>query len=286
MEYLSSLLCVVLPVLIIAVFVFATAIRILKEYERGVVFRLGRLTAVRGPGVQFLIPFIDRIQIVDIRVVTLDVPSQEAISRDNVTVKVNAVVYYRIVDPGAAIVNVEDFRRATWQIAQTSLRNVIGQSELDELLSEREQINQRLQMIIDEATEPWGVKVSVVEIKDVELPDNMKRAMARQAEAERERRAKIIAAEGEAQAAERLVHAAIAIQEHPAALQLRYLQTLVEIASENSSTVIFPLPMDLIAAFTGRLAPSAALPIVTTGPSTPPPPTSPATPPPPAVPGI
>jgi len=286
-EYLSSLLCLI-PILIFVFVIFAASIRILQEYERGVVFRLGRLTKVRGAGVQFLIPFVDRMQKVDIRVVTLDVPSQEAISRDNVTVKVNAVVYYRIIDAGAAIVNVEDYRRATWQIAQTSLRNVIGQSELDEILAEREQINQRLQMIIDEATEPWGVKVSVVEIKDVELPDNMKRAMARQAEAERERRAKIIAAEGEAQAAERLVHAAQAIQAHPAALQLRYLQTLVEIASENSSTVVFPLPMDLISAFTRGLGEGGVRPVVGAGPIRPGPapesrgPESPGSPPDPA----
>ncbi len=252
-QIFSSMLCLVVPILIFAFVVFAAAIRILQEYERGVVFRLGRLAKVCGPGVQFLIPFIDRMQKVDIRVVTLDVPSQEAISRDNVTVKVNAVVYYRIIDPGAAIVNVEDFRRATWQIAQTSLRNVIGQSELDEILAEREQINQRLQIIIDEATEPWGVKVSTVEIKDVELPPDMKRAMARQAEAERERRSKIIAAEGEAQAAERLVHAAQLIQTAPAALQLRYLQTLVEIAAENSSTVVFPVPIDFLSVLMDRL---------------------------------
>ncbi len=230
----------------LAVFFVWMAVRIVQEYERGVIFRLGRLVGAKGPGLFLIIPFIDRMQKVDLRVVTLDVPTQEAISRDNVTIKVNAVVYYRVVDPSAAIVKVEDYRRATWQIAQTSLRNVLGQSELDELLAEREAVNQRLQQIIDDATEPWGVKVVLVEVKDVELPDNMKRAMARQAEAERERRAKIIAAEGEFQAAERLAQAAGVIAREPAAIQLRYLQTLVEIAAEKTSTIVFPLPVDLL----------------------------------------
>ncbi len=233
-------------ILTLAVFFVWMAVRIVQEYERGVIFRLGRLVGAKGPGLFFIIPFIDRMQKVDLRVVTLDVPTQEAISRDNVTIKVNAVVYYRVVDPSAAIVKVEDYRRATWQIAQTSLRNVLGQSELDELLAEREAVNQRLQQIIDDATEPWGVKVVLVEVKDVELPDNMKRAMARQAEAERERRAKIIAAEGEFQAAERLAQAAEVIAREPAAIQLRYLQTLVEIAAEKTSTIVFPLPVDLL----------------------------------------
>jgi regulator of protease activity HflC (stomatin/prohibitin superfamily) len=246
------------PVLLLLLFVAVlvavwASIRIVKEYERGVVFRLGRVIGPKGPGLFFLIPFVDKMVITDLRVVALDVPSQEAITRDNVTLKVNAVVYYRVIDPAAAVVNVLDYRNATWQIAQTSLRNVIGQSELDDLLAERERINDMLQRIIDEATEPWGVKVSMVEVKDVELPDNMKRAMARQAEAERERRAKIINAEGEYQAAERLAGAATVIGTAPGALQLRYLQTLTEIAAENSSTVIFPMPLDLLPGTLGKV---------------------------------
>jgi regulator of protease activity HflC (stomatin/prohibitin superfamily) len=240
------------PILLF-LFTFAgMAIRIVQEYERGVIFRLGRLVGAKGPGLFFIIPFIDKMRKVDLRVITLDVPSQEAITKDNVTVRVDAVVYYRVLDPSMAIVNVEDYRRATWQIAQTSLRNVIGQSELDDLLSEREQINKKLQHIIDEATEPWGIKVSVVEVKDVGLPENMKRAMAKQAEAERERRAKIIHAEGEAQAAGRLAEAAGLMAEHPAALQLRYLQTLAEIATEHNSTIVFPVPVDFISAFMNK----------------------------------
>lgn len=240
-----------LPILLILVVVLvAMSIQIMKEYERGVVFRLGRLAGVKGPGVRFIIPIVDKLTKVDIRVVTLDIPPQEAITRDNVTVKVDAVVYYRVVDPAMSIVNVQDSRRATWQIAQTSLRNVIGQSEMDEVLSQREKINQTLQHIIDEATEPWGIKVSVVEIKDVQLPDNMKRAMAKQAEAERERRAKIIHAEGEAQAAVRLAEAAGIIGREPAALQLRYLSTLSEIAVEKNSTIVFPLPIELLESLT------------------------------------
>jgi len=246
--------CGFMPLLLVGLTLAGMSIRILQEWERGVIFRLGRLAGVKGAGVRFLIPFIDRMQKVDIRVFTLDVPAQEGISRDNVTVKVNAVVYYRVIDPAASIINIEDHRRATWLIAQTSLRNVIGQCEMDDLLSDREQINQRLQHIIDDATEPWGVKVSMVEIKDLELPDNMKRAMAKQAEAERERRAKIINAEGEAQAAEKLAEAAAVIQRQPAAIQLRYLQTLVEIAVENSSTVVFPVPVEFLSTLMpGRL---------------------------------
>jgi len=219
------------------------------EYERGVVFRLGRLVGAKGPGLFFIIPIIDRMVKVDLRTVTLDVPAQEAITRDNVTVKVNAVTYFRVVDPNNAIVQVEDYRRATWQIAQTSLRSVLGQSDLDDLLARRDEINQRLQQIIDEATEPWGVKVSIVEVKDVELPELMKRAMARQAEAEREKRAKVIHAEGEFQAAQRLTEAASVISAEPAALQLRYLQTLNEISLEKNSTIIFPVPIELFKAF-------------------------------------
>jgi regulator of protease activity HflC (stomatin/prohibitin superfamily) len=224
-------------------------IRILREYERGVVFRLGRLLPQKGPGVVFLIPIIDRIVKVDLRTITLTIPPQEVITKDNVPVRVNAVAYFRIVDPKAAIVQIENFMVATSQIAQTTLRSVLGQHQLDELLSEREKINAILQGIIDEQTAPWGIKVSVVEVKDVEIPQAMQRAMARQAEAERERRAKIINAEGEFQASERLKDAALVIEDHPIALQLRYLQTLLEIGGSNSSTIIFPAPIDLIKPF-------------------------------------
>lgn len=242
-----------LPVLIVVLgILFAlvrAAVKIVQEYERGVIFRLGRVIGAKGPGLFFIIPIVDRMEIVDLRVVTLDVPSQEAITKDNVTVRINAVAYFRVMDPVSAVVNVEDYMRATSQIAQTTVRNVIGQVELDELLAEREQINHRLQEIIDEATEPWGIKVSIVEVKDVELPEIMKRAMARQAEAEREKRGKIIHAEGEFQAARQLANAAELIQRQPAALQLRYLQTLTEIAVEHNSTILFPLPMEFMKAF-------------------------------------
>lgn len=224
-------------------------VRIVSEYERGVIFRLGRLTGAKGPGLFVLLPFVDRMVKVDLRTITLDVPSQEAITRDNVTVKVNAVIYFRVLEPTAAVVKILDYIRATSQIAQTTLRSVLGQSDLDELLAQREQINQKLQQIIDEETEPWGVKVSAVEVKDVELPSTMQRAMAAQAEAERERRAKIIAADGEFQASERLAEAAAVMAREPMTLQLRYLQTLSEIAVENSSTIVFPIPMDLIQMF-------------------------------------
>ena len=254
---LSALISFVI-VLAILLFLISTAIKIIPEYERAVIFRLGRVQKVKGPGLIFLIPFVDRAVRVDLRVVTMDVPSQEAITRDNVTVKVNAVVYFRVVEPSSAVVNVEDYRRATWNIAQTTLRNVLGQSELDELLAHRERINQKLQQIIDEATEPWGIKVSVVEIKDVGLPDNMKRAMAKQAEAERERRAKIIHADGEAQAAIRLAEAAKIMATQPAAIQLRYLQTLSEIAVEHNSTIVFPVPVEMLKALFGNAMPGAA----------------------------
>ena len=234
----------------ILVFLLFSSVRVVQEYERGVIFRLGRFVGAKGPGLFFIVPFIDRMNKVDLRTVTLDVPSQEAISRDNVTLKVNAVVYFRVLDPGAAIIQVEDYRRATWQIAQTTLRNVIGQSELDELLSHREKINDELQRIIDEQTEPWGVKASIVEVKDVELPQTMQRAMAKQAEAEREKRAKIIHAQGEFEASQQLDQAAQVIGREPATLQLRYLQTLTEIAVEKNSTIIFPLPIDIISAIT------------------------------------
>src|SRR2546423_1138889 len=224
----------------------------MREYERGVMFRLGRLVATRGPGVVWKIPIVDQIVKVDLRTITLNIPPQEVITKDNVPVRVNAVAYFRIVEPRNAIVQVENFMVATSQIAQTTLRSVLGQHVLDELLSEREKINAILQGIIDEATGPWGVKVSIVEVKDVEIPSNMQRAMARQAEAERERRAKVINAEGEFQAAERLKDAAVVIEEHPIALQLRYLQTLLEIGSTNATTIVFPAPVDLIKPFLER----------------------------------
>ncbi|MBI3952970.1 MAG: slipin family protein [Chloroflexi bacterium] len=245
---------VVILVLVIAAIVFmlaAASVRVVQEYERGVIFRLGRLVGPRGPGLFFMIPFVDRMQKMDLRVVTLDVPAQEVITRDNVTVKVNAVVFFRVFDPSMAVTKVADFIRATSQISQTTLRSVLGQSELDDLLANREQVNQRLQKIIDEATEPWGVKVSTVEVKDVELPQAMQRAMGAQAEAERERRAKIVHADGEAQAAERLAQAAQIIGTQPAALQLRYLQTLTQISTERTNTIVFPMPIDMLTAFLG-----------------------------------
>jgi len=228
-------------------------IRIFREYERGVVFRLGRLMdPPRGPGLVFLIPIVDRPVKVDLRTITLNIPPQEVITKDNVPARVNAVAFFRIVDPKAAIVQVENFMVATSQIAQTTLRSVLGQHQLDELLSEREKINAILQEIIDERTAPWGIKVSIVEVKDVEIPQGMQRAMARQAESERERRAKVINAEGEFQASERLKDAANVIADHPIALQLRYLQTLLELGSSQSTTVVFPMPVDLIRPFLER----------------------------------
>ena len=236
-------------IILFGLVIISSAFKITQEYERAVVFRLGRFTSVKGPGWFLLIPFIERIARVDLRTVTLDVPAQEAITQDNVTVKVNAVVYFQVISPESAVIQIEDYRRATWQIAQTSLRNVIGQSSLDGLLQERETINSTLQHIIDEATEPWGVKVSIVEIKDVELNSTMVRAMARQAEAERERRAKVIHATGELQASEQLSQAARMLSSEPGAMTLRYLQTLVEIGVEQNTTTIFPIPVDLLAAF-------------------------------------
>jgi regulator of protease activity HflC (stomatin/prohibitin superfamily) len=241
-------LIVIVPILLFILMLLASTIKIVKEYERGVVFRLGRLVGPRGPGLIILIPFVERMQKIDLRTVTLDIPAQEVITRDNVTVRVNAVAYFRVVDPNAAIVNVTDYNRATSQIAQTTLRSVLGQSSLDDLLSERETINTRLQQIIDEQTEPWGVKVSIVEVKDVELPQTMQRAMARQAEAEREKRAKVIHAEGELEASQKLAQAAEVIDRNPVTIQLRYLQTLTEIGAEKNTTVVFPLPIDLISA--------------------------------------
>jgi len=240
-------------IIVVIVFMLGSmAIKIVPEYQRGVIFRLGRLIGTKGPGLFLLIPFVDRMVKVDLRVVTMDVPYQEVITKDNVTVKVNAVVYFRVVEPEFSVVKVLDHIRATSQVSQTTLRSVLGQSELDELLTQRERLNQTLQKIIDEHTDPWGVKVSVVEIKEVELPESMKRSMAAQAEAERERRAKIIHAEGELQASEKLAQAGAIIAREPTTLQLRYLQTLTEVASERNSTLIFPLPIDLISMFMNR----------------------------------
>ncbi len=233
--------------------ILSMAIKIVTEFERGVIFRLGRLIGAKGPGLFLIIPFVDRMVKVDLRVVTMDVPSQEVITKDNVTVRVNAVVYFRVVDPESSVVKVLDHIRATSQISQTTLRNVLGQSELDELLAQREKLNQMLQKIIDEHTDPWGVKVSTVEIKEVELAEEMKRSMAAQAEAERERRAKIIHAEGELQASEKLAQAAHIIGREPSAIQLRFLSTLSEIASEKNSTILFPIPIEFLKAF-GRLS--------------------------------
>ncbi len=233
----------------IVVSFLVTAIKILNEYERGVIFRLGRVIKAKGPGLIILIPIIDKMKKVDLRTVTLDVPPQDIITKDNVSVKVSAVVYFRVLDPVKAVVEVENFFFATSQLAQTTLRSVCGQAELDELLSEREKINARIQEILDLDTEPWGVKVSKVEVKEIDLPDEMKRAMAKQAEAERERRSKIINAEGEFQAARKLQEAAKIIEETPAALQLRFLQTLREVAAENNSTTLFPIPIDLFKPF-------------------------------------
>ena len=236
-------------IIILAIFVLIVlfaSIRIVNEYERGVVFRLGRYVGVRGPGLILLIPFIERMVKVELRVVTMDVPQQECITMDTVTVKVDAVVYFRVMKPESAILNVEQYIRATSLLCQTTLRNVVGQIELEELLGHRDKVNTKLQSMIDEGTEPWGIKVSMVEVRDVVLPDNMQKIMAAQAEAERGRRAKIIAAEGEAQAAEKLAEAARIISKEPMALQLRYLQTLVAISSERTNTVVFPMPIDLI----------------------------------------
>jgi len=257
METIVALTIVVLVVIIILMLVFS-AIRVVQQYERGVIFVLGKLTGAKGPGIFLVPPFVTRMIKVDLRVVTLTVPPQEVISRDNVTIKVTAVVYFYVVDPVAAVVNVMNYMQATTQIGQTTLRNVLGQSELDELLSQRNKINRELQAIIDEHTERWGVKVTAVEIKDVELPATMQRAMAKQAEAEREKRAKIIHAQGELQASAQLAQAAQVIGSQPATLQLRYLQTLTEIAVEKNSTIIFPLPIDLVEPLLGILKNRAA----------------------------
>jgi regulator of protease activity HflC (stomatin/prohibitin superfamily) len=241
------------PVVILAVVVLPQAIRILREYERAVVFRWGRLQAARGPGLIFLIPWVDRMVRMDLRVITIDVPKQEIMTRDNVPATVDAVVYFRVVDPLSAVTKVENFLKASSLISQTTLRSVLGQSQLDELLAQREKINLQLQEIIDRHTEPWGVKVTAVEVRDVVLPDSMKRAMAKQAEAERERRAKIVNAEGEFQAAEKMVQAAGMIAAQPIALQLRFLQTMAEIASEHNTTTFVPIPIDLFTPFLNKL---------------------------------
>ena len=249
-------LIVLAVVLAFVVILLANSVRVLREYERGVVFRLGRLLGdPKGPGLFLLIPIVDKMIKVELRVVTLVIPPQEVITRDNVPVRVNAVAYFQVVDPAASIVKVADFSLATSQISQTTLRSVLGQHVLDELLSERDKINLILQKIIDEQTGPWGIKVNVVEVRDVEIPSGMQRAMARQAEAERERRAKVISAAGEFEASEKLTEAAAIISEHPIALTLRYLQTMLEMSSERTSTVIFPIPIDLIAHLKGAGAP-------------------------------
>jgi regulator of protease activity HflC (stomatin/prohibitin superfamily) len=235
--------------LIIILVLLLSALRIVPEYQRAVVFRLGRYVGTKGPGLVIVIPVIDRIYKVDLRVVTLDVPYQEVITRDNVPVKVNAVVYFRVIDPSRSVIEVENYIMATSQLSQTTLRSVVGRAELDEVLSARDKINIELQHIIDERTDPWGIKVSAVEVKELELPEGMKRAMARQAEAERERRAKVIAAEGELQAAEKLTQAALMMEDSPVTIQLRYLQTLREVAAENNSTTLFPIPIDMMRAF-------------------------------------
>ena len=252
----AALVAIAAVVVIVLLFLYAS-IKVAREYERGVIFRLGRLLPEpKGPGLFILIPIVDRMVKVDLRTITLNVPPQEVITKDNVPARVNAVAYFRIVDPKSAIVQVENFMAATLQIAQTTLRSVLGQHMLDELLSERDKINTILQTIIDEATSPWGIKVSIVEVKDVEIPSDMQRAMARQAEAERERRAKVIAAEGEYQASERLKDAAAVMAQEPITVQLRYLQTLLEIGSTNSSIIVFPIPVDLLAPFIDRAASS------------------------------
>ncbi len=249
---MEALIGIIVVLGIAALIALGASVRVLREYERGVIFRLGRLIAQKGPGLILLIPFVDRMVKVDLRTVTLNIPPQEVITRDNVPAGVNAVAYFRVIDPTKAIVEVENYLLATSQISQTSLRSVLGKAEFDQLLSERERLNEELQKIIDESTEPWGVKVTAVEIKDVEIPEQMQRAIARQAEAERERRAKIINSEGEYQSAQKLTDAADIISTNPASLQLRYLQTLIEIGSNQNTTVVFPLPMDVLEPFIGR----------------------------------
>jgi len=255
LEALPRLISWAIPIIILIIIVLPQAVRILREYERGVIFRLGKLLGAKGPGLIFLIPIVDRMVRMDLRVVTIDVPRQEVMTRDNVPVSVDAVLYFRVIDPQSAVVKVENFLKATSLIAQTTLRSVLGQAELDELLSHREKINQTLQEIIDRQTDPWGIKVTAVEVKDVALPDTMKRAMAKQAEAERERRAKIVNAEGEFQAAEKMVQAAAAMSKEPMALQLRFLQTMREISSEHNTTTFLPVPLDLFTSLVKKSEP-------------------------------
>ncbi|MBN2072413.1 MAG: slipin family protein [Actinobacteria bacterium] len=249
---IGPLIGIIFGVVIVLIIIFS-AVKVLKEYERGVIFRFGRLSGTKGPGIFLIIPFVDKMIKVDLRTVTMDVPPQDVITKDNVPVKVNAVVYFRVMDPAKSVITIERYIVATSQIAQTTLRSILGQAELDDLLSRREKINQELQKIIDEQTDPWGIKVSTVEIKDVELPQTIQRAFARQAEAERERRAKIISAEGEFQASERLSEAARVLSKHPVSVQLRFLQTLKEIATEQNSTIVFPVPIDLVEGFINKL---------------------------------
>jgi len=245
-------IAIIVIVVVLVIIIASAAIKVFPEYQRGVIFRLGRINPPKGPGIFLIIPIVDRVVRVDLRTVTMDVPAQEVITKDNVPVKVNAVVYFRVIDPSKSVIEVQNYIMATSQIAQTTLRSVLGQSDLDHLLTERDKLNARLQEIIDDQTDPWGIKVSIVEIKDVEIPGGMQRAMARQAEAERERRAKVIAAEGEYQASEKLEQAAVVLSRTPAAIQLRYLQTLAEIATEKNSTTLFPIPIDLIEPFLKR----------------------------------
>jgi len=252
--FAPSLLSLLFIVFLVFYFL-SSAIKILREYERGVVFRLGRIIPIKGPGLVIILPIIDKLVRVSLRTVTMDVPSQDVITKDNISVKVNAVVYFRVMDPTKAITEIEDFYFATSQIAQTTLRSILGQSQLDDLLTKREEVNAELQKVIDFQTEPWGIKVTSVEVKNVDLPLEMQRAIAKQAEAERERRAKIIHAEGEFQASQKLADAAKIIATEPSALQLRFLQTLTEIATEKNSTIIFPVPVDLIKTFVDRLTP-------------------------------
>ncbi len=250
--FVGPIIGIVFGVIIVLILIIS-AVKILREYERGVIFRFGRLRGARGPGIFIIIPFVDKMIKVDLRTVTMDVPPQDVITRDNVPVKVNAVVYFRVMNPEKSVVKIEKYKVATSQIAQTTLRSILGQAELDDLLARRDKINQELQKIIDEQTDPWGVKVSTVEIKDVELPQSIQRAFARQAEAERERRAKIINAEGEFQASEQLSAAAKVLSKHPVSVQLRFLQTLKEIAAEQNSTIVFPVPIDLVEVFMDKL---------------------------------
>ncbi len=257
-EALPRIISWAVPLVILAIIILPQAIRILREYERGVIFRLGKLLGAKGPGLIFLIPIVDRMVRMDLRVVTIDVPRQEVMTRDNVPVSVDAVLYFRVVDPEAAVVKVENFLKASSLIAQTTLRSVLGQAELDELLAHREKINMTLQEIIDRQTDPWGIKVTAVEVKDVALPDTMKRAMAKQAEAERERRAKIVNAEGEFQAAEKMVQAAAMMSKEPIALQLRFLQTMREISSEHNTTTFLPIPIDIFTPLIRKSEPPAA----------------------------